>query len=324
MVHHKTKMIKGKVYNYLIENVKFEGRVHQVQKYLGPGKMKKKDIEEAIMEHCDWFKNETIKKKATLASARYHCSLFKKEQLFQLEASRYLRKEFLRGLHPNEIESYEREFDLGYVHSTTATEGNTCTLAEVTRILERGLTPKGKSLREIYEIRNFEDVLRYRKGYKGNISKRFILKLHKLVMRDIDRYTIGAFRRIEVAILGSKVKLTPATFVEKELEELIEWYDEKKDVMHPVELATRFHVKFESIHPFTDGNGRVGREIFNLMVTRKRYPPLNFDVKRRDEYLDGLEAVPEGDWKLLREYVMSNYIEHMRRKHTEWFEGSKA
>ena len=49
----------------------------------------------------------------------------------------------------NEIETIERDFNIGYIHSTTATEGNTCTLAEVTRILDDSLSPKGKSLREI-------------------------------------------------------------------------------------------------------------------------------------------------------------------------------
>lgn len=312
MVFHRVKELKSRSYNYLIDSFKFRGKVHQIQKYLGPGKMKKNDIKEAMEVHWDWFQIEKIKRKASLSSSQYRSKTFSSSQLTQLEAIRFAFLEFYRGLHPNEIERIEREFDIGYVHSTTSTEGNTCTLSEVTRILEDQLTPKGRSLREIYEIRNYEEVLRFRKGYKGALSKKFILKLHKLIMKDIDLYTLGNFRRIEVAILGSKTKPVPAIFVEEEIDNLLKWYQKKRDKTHPVELAAEFHVRFEAIHPFTDGNGRVGREIFNLMVTRAGFPLFNFDVKFRDEYLDGLECAQKGGLIKITDYILARYIEQMK------------
>ena len=232
----------------------------------------------------------------------------------RLELIRYAFREFKKGLHPNEIEKLEREFDIGYVYSTTSTEGNTCTLSEVTRILENNLTPKGRSLREVYEIRNFEEVLRFRKSYKGNLTRNFILKLHKFIMKDIDLYTLGNYRRIEVAILGSETTPVPAIFVEEEMDGLLNWYLEKKNEMHPVELASEFHVRFEAIHPFTDGNGRVGREIFNFIVTRQGFPAFNFHVKKRDLYLDGLEMAQKGNSTLIMNYIMDGYIEQMRTR----------
>lgn len=312
MVYHRVKKIKGRSYNYLIESFKLKGKVHQTQKYLGPIKMSTNDIIRSIEEHCDWFQTEKIKKKASLSASDFKSKILSSKQLTQLETIRYSFREYYRGLHPNEIERLEREFDIVYVHSTTSTEGNTCTLSEVTRILEDHLTPKGKSLREIYEIRNFEDVLRFRKGYKNDLSKKFILKLHWLIMKDIDRYTLGIFRRIEVAILGSKTTLTPAIFVEDEIDNLLKWYQKNKDKMHPVELATEFHVRFEQIHPFTDGNGRIGREIFNLMITQAGFPAFNFDVKFRDKYLDGLEMAQRGDLNLIMNYILNNYVEQKR------------
>ena len=314
MVFHRIKKVKGSFYNYLIESLKFEGKVYQIQKYIGPGRMKRTDIEAAKAKHGDWLRNEVLKKKASLSASGYDSAILTKKQLTELEAIRYVFKEFKKGLHPNEIERLEREFDIGYVHSTTATEGNTCTLGEVTRILENHLTPKGRSLREVYEVRNFEDVLRFRKRYKGDLSKSFILKLHELVMRDIDLYTLGTFRRIEVAILGSETTPVPAIFVEEEMDKLLKWYREKKGDIHPVELATRFHIRFEGIHPFIDGNGRVGRELFNFMVTRKGFPALNFPVKKRDQYLDGLEMAQKGDEGLIFRYIMNNFAGQMTAK----------
>jgi fido (protein-threonine AMPylation protein) len=312
MVFHRIKESRGKSYHYLVDSLKFKGKVHQIQKYLGPGKMKKAVIQEAIEEHWDWFQVEKIKKKASLSTSVYRSKIYSQEQLTQLETIRFAFLEFYRGLHPNEIERLDREFDIGYVHSTTSTEGNTCTLTEVTRILEDHLTPKGRSLREVYEIRNYEEVLRFRKGYKGDLSRRFIQKLHKLVMRDIDLYTLGNYRRIEVAILGSETKPVPAIFVEEEMDKLLKWYERKKDKIHPVELAAEFHVRFEAIHPFTDGNGRVGREIFNLMICRAGFPPFNFDVRFRDEYLDGLEMAQKGELSRISNYILDHFIEQMR------------
>lgn len=312
MVFHRVKKVNGRSYNYLVENFKFKGNVHQIQKYLGPKKMKRNEIEGAMEKYWDWFQIEKIKKKTSLSAKEYKSSLLSLNQLIQLEVIRYAFLEYYRGLHPNEIERLEREFDIDYVHSTTSTEGNTCTLSEVTRILEDHLTPKGRNLREIYEIRNFEEVLRFRKGFKGDISKKFILKLHKFVMKDIDLYTLGTFRRIEVAILGSETNPVPAIFIEEEMDKLIKWFHKNKGKMHPVEMASEFHVRFETIHPFTDGNGRVGREIFNLMITRAGFPTFNFDVKFRDDYLDGLEMAQKNDLSLMMNYILDRFVEQMK------------
>jgi Fic family protein len=312
MVYHRFKEVKGRSYNYLIGSFKFNGKVHQIQKYIGPGKIRSTEIEEAMEKHWDWFLVEKIKRKASLSSSGYKSKTFSLKQLTRLEAIHYAFHEFNRGLHPNEIERIEREFDIGYVHSTTSTEGNTCNLSQVTRIMEDHITPKGKSLREIYEIRNYEEILRYRKGYKGTISKKFILRLHELVMKDIDLYTLGNFRRIEVSILGSETIPVPAIFIDDEINKLLKWYQGKKDKMHPVEIAAIFHTRFETIHPFADGNGRVGREIFNLMVTKVGFPPFNFDVRYRDEYLDGLESAQKGDLRRINNYVLDRYEEQMK------------
>jgi Fic family protein len=167
-----------------------------------------------------------IKKRLKKKNLNILTGLKIKDQLVQLENIKFIFKEFKKNLHPNELEIIERDFDITYIHSTTATEGNTCTIAEVTHILEDSLSPKGRSLREIYEVRNFEEVLKFRKKHRGKLSIPFILKLHELVMKDIDLYTIGTFRRIEVAIRGSETKPVPAIFIDEEMKNLLNWYDQ--------------------------------------------------------------------------------------------------
>ena len=112
MVYHKVKNIKGRPYNYLIESLKFKGKTYHVQKYLGSKKMKRTEITEAMEEHWDWFQKEKIRKKASLSAKDYKSSIYSSEQLNQLEAIRLSLREYYRGLHPNEIERLERDFDI--------------------------------------------------------------------------------------------------------------------------------------------------------------------------------------------------------------------
>jgi Fic family protein len=314
MVFHKIKKKGTKSYNYLILAFKFKGRGYQIQRYIGTGKIGRKKTSDLKTEYHDWFRNEALKKRAKISAARFASTILTSGKLELIEKIRFVYSEYCRRFFPNEVEKLERDFELSYIHSTTATEGNTSTLEDVTRLLEDGITPKGRSLREVYEIRNFEDVLAFRKKYRKGPSLKLILKSHKLVMRDIDLYTIGALRRIEVGIRGSDVRLVPAVLVEEELYKLLMWYQEEKEKIHPIELAAQFHERFEQIHPFTDGNGRVGRELFNIIVTQKGYPPLNFNVKRREEYLDSLESAQRGDLRPFMDYIIENYLEQMRTR----------
>ena len=312
MVYYRIKKKGTKKYNYLVKGFKFNGKVYQIQKYIGYDRLNTEEIEELKLKFENWFVKEIINKKAMLSSNNYYSKIFSRNQIITLEKIKFAFEEFMKNLHPNEREILEGDFNVKYIYSTTATEGNTCTLAEVTRILEESLSPKGKNLREIYEVRNFNDVLSFRKNYRNDLNRNFISKLHELIMKDIDQYTLGTFRRIEVAIRGSDLKPVPAIFIEEEIEKLIIWYQKNKTGLHPVELAMHCHVRFEEIHPFTDGNGRVGREIFNFIINRDGYPSLNFDVIKRDQYLDGLESANSGDFKPMANYIIDNYLEQMR------------
>jgi Fic family protein len=129
---------------------------------------------------------------------------------------------------------------------------------------------KGKALREINELQNFKKVKSFRDKYRGNVTIDFIRMLHSLIMSNIDFELAGAFRRTDdVWIQGCELGVTPAELVESELRQAINRYYEKLEKkLHPFEAAALFHYDFELIHPFTDGNGRVGREIFNYMLKK--------------------------------------------------------
>jgi Fic family protein len=191
----------------------------------------------------------------------------------------------------NEIDVYELNFDTKYIQGTTAIEGNTLSLKQAHDLLIDGLMPKNKSLREINEVQNFKQVKLYRDKYRGKVSMDFILTLHSLIMNNIDVNSAGTFRRTDdIWIQGCDIRVTPAELIEEELSSAIDRYYERIEVksVHPFEAAVLFHFDFELIHPFTDGNGRVGREIFNYMLKRGGYPRLLFLGADREKYINSL------------------------------------
>jgi Fic family protein len=117
-------------------------------------------------------------------------------------------------------------------------------------------------------------------------------------MSNIDIESAGVFRRIDnVGISGCDLQVTPAALIESELTETINnYYKRIADGWHPFEEAIMFHYRFEMIHPFTDGNGRVGREILNYMLTRIGYPKLLFLGADRTTYIESLKMANEENY----------------------------
>ena len=111
-------------------------------------------------------------------------------------------------------------------------------------------------------------------------------------MDNIDLESAGEFRRTDmVGINGCEFRLVPSQLIETELQEALDEYYKKLDEGHnPFIEAVAFHHAFERIHPFTDGNGRTGREIFNHMLERAGYPRLLFLGKDREIYIKALKA----------------------------------
>ena len=191
----------------------------------------------------------------------------------------------------SEIEVYERDFEVNYVQGTTSIEGNTLTTQQAYDLLVNNIPPDGKSLREINEVQNFKNVKKYRDSFRGKVTLVFIKTLHSLIMNNIDNQSAGVFRRIDsVCIAGCDLPVTPAILIKEELSKLIDSYYEQLGAgVHPFEASVMFHYNFEIFHPFTDGNGRVGREIFNCMLTKCGYPRLLFLGAERLKYLRSLK-----------------------------------
>jgi len=195
-----------------------------------------------------------------------------------------------RPLTQGELQRLREEFLIEYTYNSNAIEGNTLTLQETALVLE-GVTIDKKPLKDHLEAVGHRDAFLYVQDLvKNNVpfSESIIKQIHTLVLMDRpeDR---GVYRRIPVRIMGAYHVPPDPILVPEQMENLVaEFAGNKK--LHPIERAALFHLKFEGIHPFVDGNGRTGRLILNLMLMQAGYPPINVKYTDRKRYYEAFDA----------------------------------
>ena len=164
--------------------------------------------------------------------------LDEKKQL--LDSKRPLSREVLTNL--------KKYFDVEFTYHSNAIEGNTLTITETKVILEDGLTiGGGKSLREHLEVLNHKEAIDYIQDVVSkefDLSERVIRDLHHIILKSIDNSNAGVYRKANVLISGSMHRPPEYFLVEDKMRELLDWYDENKETMHPVKLAALFHFKY--------------------------------------------------------------------------------
>ncbi len=194
-----------------------------------------------------------------------------------------------RPLTPAEVEKIRQAFLVDYTHDSTAIEGNTLTLSETAMALE-GLTIAEKPLKDHLEAVGHRDAFLYLEdAIRANetLTEGFICRLHSLVLADqpLDR---GIYRRVPVMILGAVHKPPEPYLVAPQMEALVAEFTTTP--LHPLVAAALFHIRFEAIHPFIDGNGRAGRLLANFFLMRAGYVPINIKFENRRAYYEAFTA----------------------------------
>jgi len=207
----------------------------------------------------------------------------------------------LRPLPNIVIQSITEALTIEWTHHSTGIEGNSLTLQETKVVLEEGMTIKGKSLREHFEVVNHHEAIDFiiklaKIGYK--INERDILDTHTLVLEKIQKEWAGRYRTSGVRIGGANFVPPNALKVSDLMQELMDWVNASED-LHPLVRATVFHHRFVYIHPFFDGNGRTVRLLFNLLLMKDGYPPAVILKNDRKKYYDALNKANKGDYSKL-------------------------
>jgi len=204
-------------------------------------------------------------------------------------------------------------YRIGLTYTSNAIEGNTLTESETKVIIEDGLTIGGKSLREHFEaIGHAKAYDHVRSLLDRQISEEDVLYLHRLFFEQIDSENAGKYRDKNVIITGTDSLPPDYKEVPLLMKKHIEKLNEAAPASHPLEHASDLHAEFESIHPFIDGNGRIGRLLLSIATMKNGYCPVIIPPIRRAEYITALQKTDKGDLKLLRAFILSVVFEEMK------------
>ena len=304
MAFISSKTINGKKRHYLEKSIRLlDGNVKKFSVYLkgyNPGK------QYSEIGHYRRLLDEKIHQECVVFASKYYRKLnvFSEDMLKRLEEIKLDYKEIAKKLSHNQTQDVIDRFTVNFTYESNAIEGNSLTLKDVNFVLHEKKAVEGKSLREIYEALNTREAMEMVFSNKLKIREKDIIKLHWILVKNTG--VAGGYKKLPNFLLGKNLKTTPPEKVKGEMESLIGWYN-KNDDIHPLQRAAIFHGRFERIHPFEDGNGRVGRLLINIMLLSNNYPPLIIRKSQRMSYFSCLEAFDKGYEDKLSRFLVEKY-----------------
>ena len=192
----------------------------------------------------------------------------------------------LRPLNDTELKRLREEFMIENTYNSNAIEGNTLTLRETALILQEGVTIAQKPIKEHLEAIGHKDAFEYvvtLADTHSPLTERVIKDIHSLILMN-DANNKGVYRSVPVRILGANHTPPQPYLVPVQMEQLIANYETMKREKHVIEAIAEFHLRFEGIHPFIDGNGRTGRLVLNLELMKAGLLPVNVKFADRALY----------------------------------------
>jgi Fic family protein len=310
----KTKKINNEEYYYLIKSYRIDDKVYQKNlKYLGNVLPNKEELED--------IKNEfTEKKIQKLIRSDLKFEPYKVDLEF-LDKIEKLKRRFFKNL--NSLGNASRSqlikrFKTGYTYHSCSIEGNTLSRAEVDLVINKNQSIDGKKLLELQEVRNHNRAIDYMMSENFDLSEDFIKRIHEVLMKDVlefvefdEEFVIGGYRCDMRYIEGADfIPVNPIQLV-YEMKDLVSFYKKNKYKIHPIELASEFHLRFAIIHPFSDGNGRMARLLMNFILERSGFPMIDISVENRSEYIKALDS---GDSLNLTKFIygqLEKYVDSL-------------
>ncbi|MGI0141947.1 MAG: Fic family protein [Candidatus Micrarchaeales archaeon] len=256
----KTIKRAGTTYYYLEHSIREGNRFYKKRKYLGKklpsnlAKLKEQLIEDLYNEK--WYKEfDKIK-------MCYRKTLAKTPQ----------------SVRENNLEA----FMVRFTYDTQRIEGSKLSYPDTVKLLIDKKTPENAGLYDIKEAERHREVFYAILKEKNDLSLDTVVNWHRNLFSETKGDLAGKIRKYPVLINRTDFVPPKAERLDDLLEDFFSWYHRVEDEMHPVRLAALVHLKFVTIHPFGDGNGRVSRLMMNFVLNRFGYPMI--DVKYTDRF----------------------------------------
>ncbi len=210
------------------------------------------------------------------------------------------------------------------VYNSNAIENSTLTLRETERILLELEISRNISLREVFEAKNLARVIEYvrDKAPQQSITQETILFLHQMLMTNISELIAGRFRAAgEYVRVGPHVAPVPERVPGLMQQLLISFESDQKSYF--LDKMARFHLDFEMIHPFNDGNGRMGRVLMNYQLQRLGFPNIIIRDKEKKQYYHGLRIYDMTHNTRIMERILSLALLESLHKRIAYLKGNK-
>ncbi len=285
----KKRKVKGRTYFYFEKNVRIgEDNWKTFSIYIGskkPNTAQVELLEKKLEKTINLFlKKEVVRPKTQFIDIK---------TALKLERIRTAHKKLLVALGKTSRENYLKRQRERFITNTNAIEGSQLTFEQTKKILELKKQYEVKDLEEL-EVVNMENCLELYDELilqEIDLDLKVILRLHMLLLKTIPQYEgyAGTWRPVNVYIRGSKYEFPAWKEIPKLMSALLNWYEENKNELHPVELAAIFHARFVTIHPFADGNGRMARLLMNYLLQLHGFPFTDIPFSKRDEYFETQE-----------------------------------
>lgn len=210
------------------------------------------------------------------------------------------------------------------VYNSNAIENSTLTLEETEKILLQIEVDRFISERELFEAKNLSRVVSYieKKAKEQELNREMVLSLHKMLISNINDEIAGRFRNDDEWVrVGNHIALDPKQIEEKIQEMFVEYYSSQGENI--IKRIARFHLRFEHIHPFVDGNGRIGRVLNNYLLLREGFVPINIKFIERQKYYDAFREFDTKGKTDIMEDIVGKALTNSYHKRLAYLEGKE-
>ncbi len=208
------------------------------------------------------------------------------------------------------------------VYNSNAIENSTLSLEETDKILHQINLDRFISEREIFEARNLARVVEFinQKAKQEELSLDLILLLHKMLISNIRDDIAGRVRvATEWVRVGSHIAADPLDIQKLIQQMFIDYRTSGQE--HIIKRIARFHLTFEHIHPFVDGNGRIGRVLNNFLLIREGHVPINIKFIDRSLYYDAFSEFDGSGRTSVMEQIVGKALSNSYHKRLAYLEG---
>ena len=238
----------------------------------------------------------------------------------------YLRKRYYMGMSGKEslLKIISETEVAEQVYNSNAIENSTLTLEETEKILLQIDLDRFITEREIFETTNLARVVEYinKKSKELDLNLDTILLLHKILISNIRDDVAGHLRKNgEYVRVGNHIAPAPEEVAKKIQEMIVDYNSSTNESI--IKRIARLHLTFENIHPFVDGNGRIGRVLNNLLLIKEGYVPINIKFIDRKKYYEAFKEFDlKGETNIMEE-IVARAITNSYYKRLAYLEGKK-